>query len=78
MAPPKREQREVWDDAPIVVVQIPTCPMCGCEKYKPVRGWRSADGSRTSRRRCEACAAAYVVIAEKTCQSVASGCGQFE
>ena len=53
-----------WDSAPIVEVYRPTCPSCGSESYSPIRGWRDGDGSRTSRRMCKACGAAYVVMSE--------------
>jgi hypothetical protein len=52
-----------WNNAPIVEVYRPVCPACGSEAYKPIRGWRDGDGSRTSRRVC-GCGCGYVVISE--------------
>lgn len=53
-----------WNAAPIVAVYRPSCPECGHEKYLPNRGWKSGDGSHTSRRICERCSAVYIVISE--------------
>lgn len=53
-----------WEDALIVEVVRPACPSCGCERYVPIRGWSSSDGSRTSRRICRRCSEPYVVISE--------------
>ncbi|MDX1945243.1 MAG: hypothetical protein SFU86_07540 [Pirellulaceae bacterium] len=51
-----------WADAPIVEVRLATCPYCGSAKYVPVKGWRDADGGRTSWRVCACCSEKYIVL----------------
>jgi transposase-like protein len=53
---------ESWADAAVVEVILPVCPHCLSPAYIPVKGWRDADGGRTSRRVCEKCSARYVVL----------------
>ncbi len=53
---------ESWDDAAVVEVQLPVCPDCMSPDYIPIKGWRDADGGRTSRRVCRRCSAKYIVL----------------
>lgn len=51
-----------WDTCPIVEVRLPACPSCGWTGYVRIRGVTDLDGIRTSRRVCERCSTAYVVL----------------
>jgi transposase-like protein len=51
-----------WGEAAIIVIPLPKCPSCDSREYVPVRGWRDADGGKTSRRVCKACSTPYVVL----------------
>lgn len=53
-----------WNAAPIVGTFRATCPNCFSERYVPIRGWRSNDGSRTSRRVCQDCSTPYINVSE--------------
>lgn len=62
----RKSTRFDWDEVEIVVIPVyrPRCPHCASEKYRPIRGTKSDDGSATSRRQCENCSERYIVISE--------------
>jgi len=62
-----------WDTAPIVEVELPCCPKCGETDYIRIRGWKDADGGRTSRRVCKRCSGRYVVLSLPRCGVLENG-----
>ncbi|QDU87194.1 hypothetical protein Pla175_05510 [Pirellulimonas nuda] len=62
-------KKSTWDTVPVVEVRLPTCPTCGELKYIGIKGWRDADGGRTSRRVCKRCGQLYIVLSLPDCGS---------
>jgi hypothetical protein len=55
----------LWQNAPIVFVQIPCCPDCGATEYKRLRSFDGGDSSKSQKRICRGCGLAHLVVFER-------------
>lgn len=53
-----------WASAPMVFVQIPTCPGCGSTKHNRIRSEAAGDGSVTRKVVCTDCSTRFKIVLE--------------
>lgn len=55
----------VWQNVPLVFMQLPHCPYCGSTSRHTVKSQAGGDGSTSRRTECRDCGSRYVLVLEE-------------